>query len=150
MRRIILSIFCTLLIGCDGWNNRSSVPFVPVQYTLYITREHPNFVVEHGFQTMTVTQPKFEREYLGYAGLLIWVGIDGNYHAADLCCPHCLLKSKPVKIDGLYAVCPQCEEAYDLSFGYAFPTKGISKETLRRYQTSYTGSMSGYTLRIFN
>jgi nitrite reductase/ring-hydroxylating ferredoxin subunit len=99
---------------------------------------------------MTVTKAKYEREYLGYSGLLIWVGMDGNYHAADLCCPHCLLKNKPVEVDGIYAICPQCEETYDLSYGYAFPTKGVAKETLRKYPTSYTGSMSGYILRIFN
>ncbi len=151
MQRILfISILCALLLGCEGWNLRSSVPSVPVQYTIHITREYPHFIVENGFQTMTVTKAKYEREYLGYSGLLIWVGMDGNYHAADLCCPHCLLKNKPVEVDGIYAICPQCEETYDLSYGYAFPTKGVAKETLRKYPTSYTGSMSGYILRIFN
>lgn len=70
---IILLIAC-LSIGCEDTNFRSSVPNVPVSYTLYITREHPHFIVDNGFQTMTITKSKFEREYLGYAGLLLWVG----------------------------------------------------------------------------
>jgi nitrite reductase/ring-hydroxylating ferredoxin subunit len=80
---------------------------------------------------MTLTRIKFERESVGYSGLLIWIGMDGHYHAADLCCPNCLIKTKPVKVDGIYAVCPTCEETYDISYGYAFPTKGKTKFPLR-------------------
>lgn len=144
---IILLIAC-LSIGCEDTNFRSSVPNVPVSYTLYITREHPHFIVENGFQAMTITKSKFEREYLGYAGLLIWVGMDGHYHAADLCCPHCLKSSKPVAIDGLFAVCPICEESFDLSYGYAVPTKGVTKEPLRKYQALTQQTATGLTLRI--
>lgn len=139
-----------MLMGCEGTNNRNPVSYVPVNYTLNISSEYPHFVVDNGYQTMTITRTKFEREYLGYAGLLIWIGMDGNYHAADLCCPNCLLKHKPVVIDGFYAICPTCEEAYDLSFGFAIPTKGICKFPLKQYQTILRNSFTGYTLRITN
>jgi nitrite reductase/ring-hydroxylating ferredoxin subunit len=76
--------------------------------------------------------------------------MDGHYHAADLCCPNCVNKTKPVEVDGLYAVCPICGEAFDLSYGYAFPTKGITKYPLRQYQAIYNNSSAGYTLRITN
>jgi nitrite reductase/ring-hydroxylating ferredoxin subunit len=99
---------------------------------------------------MTITKKRFEREYIGYAGLLVWIGMDGNYHAADLCCPHCIKNSKPVEVDGLYAICPICNEQFDLSFGFAIPTKGITDEPLRRYQTRLDNSFTGLTLRIFN
>lgn len=147
--RYILPIFL-FLTGCENVNLRSSVPHVPVNYTLYITSEHPHFVVENGYQTMTITQTKFEREYIGYAGLLVWVGMDGYYHAADLCCPHCLKRNKPVNVDGLYAVCPICDEHFDLSYGYAFPTLGKTKETLRLYQTLTQQTAVGLSLRIIN
>jgi nitrite reductase/ring-hydroxylating ferredoxin subunit len=142
-------IGCTLL-GCEDFNNQNPVPYVPVNYTLNITSEYPHFISENGFQTMTLTRIKFERESVGYSGLLIWIGMDGQYHAADLCCPNCLIKTKPVKVDGIYAVCPTCEETYDISYGYAFPTKGKTKFPLRKYQTFYKNSYSGYTLRIAN
>ena len=115
---IILLLIACLGIGCEDTNFRSSVPNVPVSYNLYITREHPHFIIDNGFQTMTITEHKFEREYIGYAGLLVWVGMDGHYHAADLCCPHCLKPKRPVAIDGLYAVCPLCDEHFDLGYGW--------------------------------
>lgn len=139
-----------LLIGCDNLNYTSSVPYVPVSYTMYITREHPHFVTANGYQTKTITQTKFEREYIGYAGLLIWVGMDENYHAADLCCPKCLKPNKPVEIDGIFAVCPTCDEHFDLSFGYAFPTIGHTQEPLRLYQVRPQQSATGLTLLITN
>ena len=141
---------CLLLTACEKVNYRSSVPHVPVNYTLYITREFPNFIVDHGFQTITITSSKYERESVGYAGLLIWTAMDGFYHAADLCCPNCLKRNKPVEVDGLFAVCPLCNEHYDLSYGYAFPTKGYCKESLRKYQVRTQQSMTGLTLRIIN
>lgn len=151
MRRwLLIGLLLCSLLGCEDFNNQNPVPYVPVSYTLKITEEHPHFMIDNGYQTMTITRTKFEREYLGYAGLLIWIGMDGNYHAADMCCPNCLDKTKPVKVDGLYAVCPKCGEAFDLSYGYAFPTKGITKYPLRQYQTILNNSYAGYTLRITN
>ncbi|MBR2450409.1 MAG: hypothetical protein IKB40_02850 [Paludibacteraceae bacterium] len=131
---LAILILCCMLTGCEDVNRRSPVPYVPVNYTLHITREYPHFMVDHGFQTMAITQKKFEREYIGYAGLLIWIGMDNQYHAADLCCPNCLKKNQPVQVDGLYAICPTCNEHFDLSSGYPFPTKGITKFPLRVYQ----------------
>jgi nitrite reductase/ring-hydroxylating ferredoxin subunit len=126
------------------------VSYVPVNYTLNITQEYPHFVVDNGYNVMTITKTRFDREYIGYAGLVVWIGMDGQYHAADLCCPHCLLKHKPVEVDGFYAICPECEEHYDLSYGYANPTKGMTKFGLKMYRTILNNSMTGYSLRIVN
>jgi nitrite reductase/ring-hydroxylating ferredoxin subunit len=126
------------------------VSYVPVNYTLNITQEYPHFVVDNGYNVMTITKTRFDRECIGYAGLVVWIGMDGQYHAADLCCPHCLLKHKPVEVDGFYAICPKCEEHYDLSYGYANPTKGMTKFGLKMYQTILSNSMTGYSLRIVN
>jgi nitrite reductase/ring-hydroxylating ferredoxin subunit len=150
MRRwLLIGLLLCSLLGCENFNNQNPVPYVPVNYTLKITEEHPHFMIDNGYQTMTITRTKFEREYLGYAGLLIWIGMDGNYHAADMCCPNCVNKTKPVEVDGLYAVCPICGEAFDLSYGYAFPTKGITKYPLREYQAILQDNPI-YTLRITN
>ena len=148
---IILLLIACLSIGCEDTNFRSSVPNVPVSYNLYITREHPHFIIDNfNFATMTITEHKFEHEYIGYAGLLIWIGMDGHYHAADLCCPHCLKKNKPVEITGFYAICPECDEQFDLSYGFAYPTKGVTKDPLRQYKITRNESATGLTLRIFN
>jgi hypothetical protein len=147
---ILIGVIGSLLLGCEYFNNQNPVPYVPVSYTLKITEEHPHFMIDNGYQTMTITKPRYNYEYIGYCGLLIWIGMDGHYHAADLCCPNCVNKTKPVEVDGLYAVCPICGEAFDLSYGYAFPTKGITKYPLRQYQAIYNNSNAGYTLRITN
>lgn len=139
-----------ILLSCENTNNMNPVSYVPVNYTLNITQEYPHFVVDNGYNVMTITKTRFDREYIGYAGLVVWIGMDGQYHAADLCCPHCLLKHKPVEVDGFYAICPECEEHYDLSYGYANPTKGMTKFGLKMYRTILNNSMTGYSLRIIN
>ena len=139
-----------ILLSCEDTNNMNPVSYVPVNYTLNITQEYPHFVVDNGYNVMTITKTRFDREYIGYAGLVVWIGMDGQYHAADLCCPHCLLKHKPVEVDGFYAICPKCEEHYDLSYGYANPTKGMTKFGLKMYRTILNNSMTGYSLRIVN
>ena len=151
MRHTIV-ILCILLvwISCDNVNYRSSIPNTPVNYTVYITREHPNFVIDNGFQTMRITKRTFLEDYIGYAGLLIWVGMDNAYHAVDLCCPNCVKRDKPLIVDGLYAKCELCGEEYDISYGYAIPTKGLTKEPLKRYNTSYRNTATGAQLYIFN
>ena len=139
-----------MLLSCEDTNNMNPVSYVPVNYTLNITQEYPHFLVDNGFDTKTITETRFDREYIGYAGLVVWIGMDGQYHAADLCCPHCLLKHKPVEVEGFYAICPECEEHYDLSYGYANPTKGMTKFGLKMYRTILNNSMTGYSLRIIN
>jgi nitrite reductase/ring-hydroxylating ferredoxin subunit len=76
--------------------------------------------------------------------------MDGHYHAADLCCPNCLKRNKPVEVDGLFAVCPLCDEHFDLSYGYAFPTKGKTDESLKKYQVLLNNNATGQVLRITN
>lgn len=151
MKRLGIAIILLLaLSSCEDINWQSSVPNMPVNYTLYITREHPHFVVENGYQTMTITKKQFQEQYLGYAGLLVWVGMDNQYYAADLCCPHCLKRNKPLQVDGLYAVCPICSEQFDISYGICNPTQGVTKEPLQRYNTSFRMKATGNELYIFN
>lgn len=139
MKKVLLLLLISFLfISCDSDTTfRSSVPTYPVQLDINILAEYPGFVTANGFQTMTFTEQRFVQDYLGYLGLVVWVGMDEQYHAADLCCPNCVYKNGRVEIDGIFAKCPICGEEYDLSFGLASPTKGISKESLRQYTTSY-------------
>lgn len=154
MKQVVgILVALVLLTGCENVNRRSSVPNVPVNYTLYITREHPHFVVDNGFQTMCVTTKTatlLPYERIGYAGLLIWVGMDGAYHAADLCCPYCVQRNKPLTIDGIFAICELCGEQYDISYGIGHPTKGVTIEPLKPYNLSYRNMATGEQLYIFN
>jgi hypothetical protein len=150
VRYVIIILTSLLLWSCD--NYRSSVPLAPVNFTLNITSEYPHFTKDNGFQTMIITRDdsRFKYDAVGYAGLLVWVGMDQNYHAADLCCPNCLKEKQPVEIQDFYAICPTCDEHFDLSYGYAFPTKGHTREPLRSYRVSLTYGATGDVLRILN
>lgn len=143
MRRItyiLLCVFAVLATACDNEGMRSSVPPVYVRYSLDLVAEYPHFMPDNGFQALTFTEPRNMYDAVGYAGLLVWVSMEGKYCAADLCCPYCLDRETPVEIDGFYAVCPKCGEKYDLSYGYAFPTQGRTREHLRLYTTFIQGT----------
>ena len=122
-----------LLTGC-GNDKSNPVPSYPVYLDLDITAQFPHFVPANGFQTMTFTTRRYEREYIGYGGVLVVSAMDGQYHALDLCCPVCLLRDSVVQTDGIYAVCPICGEQYDVSYGMGLPMKGKSKWALREYK----------------
>ena len=132
---------CGLLVSCKQ-SQKTSIPSYPVHLVLNITAEYPHFILGSGFQTLTFTELKVETDRIGYAGIVVSTGMDGNYHAHDMGCPRCLNRKEPVEIVGMYAECPICHEQYDLSYGYALPTKGISREPLRKYTATYS-SLSG-------
>lgn len=126
-------------MGC-GNDKRQPVPSFPVSMDLNIVAEYPLFDPSFGtLQTMTFTEPRYPYEYVGYGGVLVVTAYDGEYHAFDLCCPHCLHRDSVVEVDGLYAICPLCGEEYDISYGLAVPTKGMSRFALRPFKTYKNG-----------
>ena len=144
---IILALL--LLTACEDTTFRSSVPTRPVQLAIntaagmyvHFVRENIGACVvvdPNGYHFNGQTLPLTPTDYYGFAGVVIIVTNDQNYAAFDLACPHCLSQMHPCEIDGCFAVCPICGEKYDLSFGYATPMKGFSKEALRKYNTIYS------------
>lgn len=131
----MVSLLC--LTACERQTN--PVPNYPVYLDLDIPALYPHFVPDNGFQTLSFTQKRYEYELIGYAGVLVWVAMDGRYYAADLCCGYCLDRQHPVQIDGIFAVCPTCGEQYDLSYGLANPLKGKAKRNLRHFGTRLAG-----------
>lgn len=137
---VATTALCILLCDCENTTFTSSIPTMPVHYEINILGEKNYFVVDNGFQTMVIKERRYHTDAIGYAGLVVWVDYNSTYKAADLCCPKCLNKQYPVEVDGIFAICPICGELYDLSNGYATPTKGISNEALRKYQAIYDPS----------
>jgi len=137
------------LTACDNTSTKSSVPDYPVRLDMDITAQYPHFIPENGYQTMTFIKKRHEGDYIGYGGLLVWVNATSQYCAADLACPKCLLPSHPVEVNGLYAICPTCGEAFDLSTS-AFPTTGIVNQPLKRYNTRAVSTVKGIVLQIRN
>ncbi len=140
----LVAVLAWALTSCRNDAN-SNVPSYPVQLDLDIYRLYPHFVVEGGFQVMTFTEKRWDSDYLGYGGVIVWVNLEGKYCAADMTCPHCLQPKQPVFVDGLYAVCPVCGEHFDLTT-YAFPTMGKADQPLRPYNATFSNGI----LRIRN
>ena len=138
--RYIIVLMLFSLSACNGYTYMSSVPAVPVQYVLNVLADDPTFVPANTGAYKIVKQKRFETDYIGYAGLLIYIGFDSQYHAFDLACPHCLNRQNTVEMNGMFAVCPICHEEYDVSYGYATPTTGKTKEPLRKYHCSWNGT----------
>ena len=143
-QQLIVLVFALCLSGCEGTTLRSSVPTYPVRLSINTNvGEFVHFVPEATYDYITIdrqgyhyhayTQALSATDMIGYGGVVVYIGGDGQYNAFDMCCPHCLDPKQPIEMDGFFGVCPVCGEQYDLSWGLAVPTKNISKEALRRY-----------------
>lgn len=170
LRHITLLTLVALLAACAGYN-QSSIPQSPVRVridTRIYTFCNPGnvgsyvYMDAHGYHKPTgeifLLPPRDERGFIltdqyayGYAGVILVNGLDGKYAAYDLCCPKCLSAINPLHIDS-YArlICPKCGEEYDTmnsgESGTGFPTKGISKEGLKRYFVSY----NNFVIQVYN
>ena len=143
---IRMGLICVMLSACNGNTYYSSVPSLPVQFVYNVLAEDPSFVTANTSAYKIIKERRYETDYIGFAGLLLFVGMDMNYHAFDLACPHCLSVKNTLEVDGIFAVCPICGEKYDLSYGYATPTVGITTEPLRKYRCNWNGT----TLTVSN
>ena len=147
----ILVCACVMigLTGCWDWEDgRSSVPSYPVKITLdtrvgafvhFIPSNINSYVVvkKDGILYNNIIYPRPIDMYYGYAGVVINVNNQMQYTAFDLCCPKCLNRLIPIEVFGGFADCPSCGESYELMNGLGTPSKGISRESLRRYSVSW-------------
>jgi len=135
-----IALVLALVFTCTACRNdaKSNVPDYPVYIDVDIQNEYPHFVPASPCQSLTFLKKRYEHEAIGYAGVVVWINIQGEYRAADLCCPKCLLRDKPVDVNGMDAICPTCGESFDL-LNYGFPNKGIADQPLKSYGVTYTG-----------
>lgn len=132
------------MVACDDTGYQRSVPILPVRLVMNTYLEFTDFketsftdyviVTRNGYfrkGKTTPVKPLLGDEACGYGGVLTYVTMNG-YEAFDLACPYCAGRSKkcPCEIDGLFAVCPECGEQYDLSAGTAVPQKGLAREPM--------------------
>jgi Rieske Fe-S protein len=122
-------------------NYISSIPDYPVNLSLNLTSTYPTFRNSVN-QFLVFDKPVKQGDFVGFGGILVYSGFDGNYYAFDLACPHEVdPKVKVTPNDVGQAECPVCGSVYDISYGIANPVKGPAKETLRRYKTALQGDI---------
>ena len=138
-----------MLVACENTTWQSSVPTYPVRATIDTRAVFIDFTPENTNAYITIDQdgyyengrfvlPVTVNDAWGYGGLLVYVSMNG-YVAFDLACPNCAAhgKKQPCDMDGIFAVCPECGEQYEVASGYAVPQKGICREALRQYNIGY-------------
>lgn len=139
-----------MLVACENTTWQSSVPTYPVRATIDTRAVFIDFTPENTNAYITIDKdgyyengrfvlPVTVNDAWGYGGLLVYVSMNG-YVAFDLACPNCAAhgKKRPCDMDGIFAVCPECGEQYEVASGYAVPQKGICREALRQYNIVYS------------
>jgi len=137
---LIAGIVALQLISCDD-TYHSSIPDFPVQLDLNLTASYPTF--RNSYNKYMVFQTKrYETDYLGYGGILVYTGLDGGYYAFDLSCPYEHKQTTRVKPnDKAQAICDSCGTVFNIGYGIGDPSSGPAKETLRRYKTNLSGDI---------
>ncbi|MBQ7531110.1 MAG: hypothetical protein IJT12_05335 [Paludibacteraceae bacterium] len=145
---ILLAVVGVLCTGCKRTNWQSSVPNYPIHFEINTNvGMFVNFVPENvttylivdaaGYHLNGITLPLPSTDAYGFAGTVVYIDGFHPYGAYDLCCPNCLKQDKPCQVNGMFAICPECGEEYDIYSGNGVPTHGIAKEALKQYQVTY-------------
>ncbi len=74
---------------------------------------------------------------IGFGGVVVFRDYDNKLHAADLACPVEVDENITVNVNMPYAICPQCNTKYDLTFGFGTPVSGPGKFPLKMYQSVF-------------
>jgi hypothetical protein len=129
-----------LLVSCDD-TYISSIPDFPVWLQLNLTSTYPTFRNSYN-KSLTFENPIIETDRVGYGGILVYTGFDGQYYAFDMSCPYehkAKIKVRPNELG--QAICDSCKSVYDIGYGIGNPSSGKSKEVLRRYKANLSGDI---------
>lgn len=135
-----MSLFLAFqMTSCDD-SVQSSIPDYPVYLDLNLASTYPNFNSPN--QSLTFLKRIIETDRIGYGGILVYIGFDGEFYAFDMCCPY---EAKPtVRVypnDIGQAVCEKCGTVFDIGYGIGNPSSGPAKEVLKRYRANVSGNV---------
>ena len=136
---IVLCPLSIIFISCENTSFKNPVPRYPVRiaidthtgpYVHFVPTATNTYIIvdRDGYHYNGNTYPLNATDMYGYAGVLVYINSFGTYDAYDLCCPNCASLRVPCTIDGMFAVCPNCGEQYDLASGTAAPQQGIAHD----------------------
>ncbi|NLI72244.1 MAG: hypothetical protein GX361_05875 [Bacteroidales bacterium] len=132
--RYIPLVFLILLLSCENDEQRR-IPDVPVYLELDLTGRYSTF--RNPYDTVVYERSQIVKDYVGFGGILVNIGYDGNYYAYDLACPYEVNPSIRIYPDesGIKAVCRSCGSEFEIWNGTGMVSKSPSKWNLKRYQT---------------
>lgn len=140
--RIVLSfVFVLFLTVSCGREQRIPIPYVPVNYTVYLTNPSNDDLRVPGGSLIISDQ--------GNHGILLYrvsYGDSKDFVAFDLTCSHEPNENCIVFIDDteFYLECPCCGSKFSIFTGY--PSEGPARWPLKQYETASNEN----TVRIYN
>jgi nitrite reductase/ring-hydroxylating ferredoxin subunit len=137
---LLFALFNFSFTSCND-NYMSSIPDYPVYLELNLTTTYPTFRNSYN-KSMTFIKPFTAIERIGYGGILVYTGFEGEYYAFDMSCPYEHQPTIRVYPNGLgQVICEGCGTVFDISYGVGNPTSGKTKEVLKKYRTSLSGDV---------
>ncbi|MDO9152516.1 MAG: hypothetical protein Q7U47_02205 [Paludibacter sp.] len=139
-KSLLLLLFTAAFSGCYD-NVISSIPDYPVRLQLNLTTTYPTFRNSVN-QYLLFEKRILATDYIGFGGILVYTGFDGEYYAFDMACPYEAKNDIKVYPNDLgQAVCKKCGTVFDIDSGVGNPSSGPAKEVLKRYRTSLSGDV---------
>ena len=136
MKRILTCFL--ILLACSCSKIETNIPEAPVYLRLDLRYEDKELVGTTKHKEFTAARKPGEA--VGVSGILVVCGLDNNYYAYDLCCPHEAVKNvRIVPNDLCQATCPKCGTVYETGYGAGNPSSGVSKYPLKRYSVTRSG-----------
>lgn len=123
-----------VFVSCENDDQRR-IPDVPVYLELDLNGKYSTF--RNVYDTVVYQSSVTVKDYIGFGGILVNIGFDGNYYAYDLACPYEVNPSIRIYPDesGMKAICRNCGSEFEIWNGTGMVSKAPSKWNLKRYQT---------------
>lgn len=139
--KIILYCGLALLASCEEYKSVIPDTAVYVERNPLVDADALQLNVAGGFDEIKKATKQTDR--LGYAGILIYHGLDDEIYAFDLACTKEVKRTVRVVTDSLVtgqAVCPVCGSVFNVAYGSGNRLSGDAPEGLRRYRVRRSGS----------
>ena len=138
--KIILYCGLALLASCEEYKSVIPDTAVYVERNPFVDADALQLNVAGGFDEIKKATKQTDR--LGYAGILIYHGLDDEIYAFDLACTKEVKRTVRVVTDSLVtgqAVCPVCGSVFNVAYGSGNRLNGDAPEGLRRYRVRMVG-----------
>lgn len=139
---VFLPVVFLLFFSSCGREQQISIPYVPVNYIVYMNNPSNLHLGVPGGYLINTDQ--------GNHGIILYrmnsFGDSGDFVAFDLTCTNEPTGNCIVAVDDseFYLECPCCGSKFFIFDGY--PSEGPARWPLKEYQTSFNGN----TIRIYN
>lgn len=137
---LVIFILAFSVESCND-NVISSIPDFPVYLNLNLTSTYPTFRNSVN-QSLVFEKAISVTDRIGYGGILVYTGFDGEYYAFDMACPYEAKQTIRVHPNDIgQAICESCGSVYEIGYGIGYPSSGKAKEALKRYKAILSGDI---------